>query len=282
MLLQTQENLEELIVKVLAHAPSMSADKIRQAIAKDFRRYSAQAIFKELHKLQRVGVVVRVKRDYSLSMAWALDFVNLGDVIYDQYVAKTPLGTILPDMVKRKSWKCSDFCRVSNFWLHTKSALFEHTRQRLMYEWEPHPWVHLIHHEKQLALYRVFKRGGWHISKIVGGGSYLDRLYAPAWPKDVITHSFAPGPFYELTNTYLNVIGDYVFTIAIEPKHNRELEELYASMSSAKQIKVEKITDLLYRKAKFSVKLEENSKRAEQLRRQFVEYFGPAPRPSAP
>jgi hypothetical protein len=76
-------------------------------------------------------------------------------------------------------------------------------------------------------------------------------------------------------NTYLSVIGDYVFSITIEPKHNRELEALYASMNSAREIRVERITELLYRKAKFSVKLEENPKRAKQLARKFLEYFGP-------
>lgn len=67
MLLQVKESLEDLIVKLLVEKPDLSAAQIYQKVTR-LRKITLQAIYKELRKLQGAGVVVKLKKRYSLRL----------------------------------------------------------------------------------------------------------------------------------------------------------------------------------------------------------------------
>ena len=104
MILQTKENLEDFIVKALADAPSLTVAEISKKVIQDSKKYSSQAMYKELKKLQNGGVVVKSKRTYSLRLPWAFDLISLADKLSAIYTERPQLSFILPEINKKEIW----------------------------------------------------------------------------------------------------------------------------------------------------------------------------------
>lgn len=153
MLLQIHEKLDELIVKALCHKANMTSKEIHQDVAeRSGHMYTAQAVFKELTKLQSAGVVVRLKSRYSLMLSWTMRLNTLADVAKEVYLTKSPLDLIMAECEVKKTWRCSDFDKFANFWLQAKVALLRHTGGGALYEWQPHAWTELLYPERHRDL----------------------------------------------------------------------------------------------------------------------------------
>lgn len=271
MLLQSVEKLDELIVKSLCHRTNMSADEIRaDVLARSGHSYTAQAIFKELQKLQASGIVVRLKGKYNLFLSWALRLVTLADVVHDVYLSRSPLDLILAERAQKRNWRCADFDKVGNFWVQAKIAMLKHERSTALFEWQPHPWTTLLQPERQVELEAVLRSEKARAHVIVGGRSALDRALSARWARDVTSISHNSELAEELDGTYITVVGEHIFSCEITPKHHHKLDELFASGGNRETLAEH---SLFREKAKFAVKLERNAKKARRYMKMFEEYF---------
>lgn len=275
MLFQIDEQLDELIVKVLAHRANLSAEEIRtDVLERTKKRFSPQAVYKELSKLQEHGVVVRLKQRYNLALSWALRFVTLGDYIYDVYLASAPVDLIMAEKTTKKSWRCSDFDKVANFWMQAKIAMLRQSNAKVIAEWLPYPWVELAYITKAKQFASVLRREKCSVYTIVGGDTRFAQELTKDWDEKVFTTSHRVGPFHELEHTYFSVIGDYIFTVDLTPAHHHELAEFFGHSRKSPLLRPETVKEFFRKKAKFRVKLEENSAKSKKLRRQFEDFFG--------
>lgn len=74
MLLGSFNNIDNLIVILLARKGSLSAKELFKIVNKNYKKSSIQAIYKELRKLIDEGVVWKSKDLYGLSAAWVVNF----------------------------------------------------------------------------------------------------------------------------------------------------------------------------------------------------------------
>jgi CRISPR/Cas system-associated endoribonuclease Cas2 len=272
MLLQIHEKLDEIIVKSLCHRANMTSKEIHRDVAeRSGRSYTAQAIFKELTKLQSAGVVVRLKSRYSLMLSWAMRLTTLAEVAKEAYLTKSPLDLIMAECEVKKTWRCSDFDKVANFWLQAKVALLRHSGGGLLYEWQPHAWTELLYPERHRDLGGALRASKTTAFVVVGGVCPLDRELTKAWGRSSIRVSHNQNLLEKFEHLYLSVVNDHVFTCEITPKHHHQLDKLFEDASLSRIALREH--PLFNEKAKFSVKLEKNSKKARQLKNMISEHF---------
>lgn len=273
MLLSVKQTSLDRLVSILATRPGLEFAEIQHLLRDGGGPVSRPQLFRELHELQSAGVAVSIKGRYSLSLAWIVELIHFSDAVHEHYLSGSKISALLSDASKRKTWRFFEYCRLSNFWNHLRLALAAETESSEIFEWIPHPWQHLIHHEKALLFYKALGKSGCRLRRIVGNDSYLDQLHVDSWPKQIVEYSFAEGPFSEQQNLYFDVIGDYVFEISIMGRTFTSLQELYDSVKNKSSLKFERITELLYEKGRFVTSLERNPRKAERLRKQFREFF---------
>ena len=178
MLLSSQQNLEDFIVRSLAKKTSASVAELVDHIAQTYRPYSNAALYKELRKLQEQGVVVRRKDQLSLSLSWVLNFVEFSDGMYDTHIASPSAGDILPSPGESKSFTFSTLAKVDDFWVHAMLIMLQHSETKRLFQWIPHPWFYLVNSHKSFPFHKALRAYGARVDNIVGGNTFLES----PWP----------------------------------------------------------------------------------------------------
>ncbi|MBU4332745.1 hypothetical protein KKD19_02875 [Patescibacteria group bacterium] len=275
MLLQTKEKLEDLIVKLLAERPILTATQVRQEIKEKNKKYSLQAVYKELRKLQNNGVVSKIKQKYGLRLPWALDFVSLADIISQTYIDSPRIASILPERNKKEIWHFNNLLKMNNFWSHILLILIQQSEKKILLGWNPHPWFHLAQTKQEEQYIKSLGLAKGKLYLIVGGSTYLDRWAEKFFDKKIVEYSFGRSACgTECSPHYINVIDDYVLTVKIDKKTARIIDDLYKNTTSADDIDIASIMDVFHGKINASIWLEKNSKKAQQISGRFSRFFG--------
>lgn len=273
MLLDTKPSLGDVIVQMVAAQGTLKASDIRTEVAKRRKPYTMQAIYQELRKLDRRGVIVRSAGWYGLSLAWALDITRLGERVREAYLAPAVIEEFLPGPGESRRWAFTSLDRLDNFWINAMLALYRHGR-RNMFCWLPHPWFHFLNHAKELKFQDTLRTMGRRLYLIVGGRSYLDRHFRKFWSPDVYVHSLSVGPFEGQRSRYFNVIGDYVLGIELSPATAAGIDLLFENVRSPADINIGLIHETMHARTNIRVKLHHSRTKALRLKRAFCDFFG--------
>ena len=275
MLFHTTERLEDLIVRHLSARKSATAAWLQQRISKEVRPYTLQAIYKELTNLQNGGVVVKSGNEYCIKLSWAIELVNLSQIVESNHLSSPTVESLLPAAGESRRWVFHDWIKMGNFWQHIDVCLFEASKSKVMFKWTYHPWFYLW--ERQVSFDRALRKTGSKFYRIVGGQTYLDRSCAKYWTPPLYQFSFASGPFEGEITRYIDVIDDYVLTNKLNARAVTMLDEFYNSIHSKADVDVRKTVNLLTEKVTISMHLEHNPKKAQKLRKKFCDFFGLTP-----
>jgi len=271
MLLQPKQNLEERIVQILARMGQTTASGLSETISNEGRAYSRQGIYKELRKLQETGVVVKHGKFYSLSLIWILNLTDLADSMFESFVGEEVSLDHLPAAGKKVSWQFSRLSKLDNLAIHLMLLLFQNTESKEMFQWLPHPWFELIHHEKELQLEQALKVGGYQVHVIIGGENYLDTLFTSEWPYN---YSHAVGPFERERSHYYCVIDQYILTWILDTETTQRIDTLFETVTGPEDLQVSAIMKAVQSAGNYSIRIENNLKKATSMINQFREYFG--------
>ncbi len=274
MILQGQQTLEEKIVTLLMRQANLNVETIHHKISKESKSYSLPAIYKELGKLELQGVVVKVKKQYSLRIPWILDFISLADLANRTYLESPTIASVLPKLGEKKIWHFTDLLRLNNFWAQVLLILTNNTDSKALYTWMPHSWFHLVYRDSEAQYLKSLRLAHIHLYLICGGDNVLDRWSEQFWKSEHITYSFSKSPFESEQSTYLNIIGDYVSTVTLDANISRVIDKLYQSTRSMGEINVEHILSLLQQRVKATMWLEHNPRKATRFKNRFVRHFG--------
>lgn len=274
MILHAKENLEDFIVKLLAESSGFSVSEIIKRISEDHKKFTLQAVYKELRKLQNGGVVVKLKHAYSLRLPWILDFVSLADTISNTYLDSPSLTSILPDRHKKEIWHFNNLMKLNNFWSHVLLTLIQQSKKKTLLGWNPHPWFHIIQTKQEEQYIKSLGIAKGKLYLIIGGNTYLDRWAERFFNKKVVEYSFGKSVFEKDRSTYVNVIDDYIVTVKLDGKTTQLIESLYKNTNSAEQINISATLAVFNGKVKSSLWLEKNPQKAEILKNRFNRFFG--------
>jgi hypothetical protein len=265
--------LEPILIELLAEQPRLSAYRLQTMARRRGKKFSQAAVYKELGKLLERGVVVKDGIHFSLSLAWILDVFSFSDQLTETYFTESYLRTILPDTGERQRWRFNTLVRCNDFWNQLLLALLKSSRTQYVLSWVPHPWFLLLSSEQETRLQRAFTVSGRKFYTIFGGTSSRRGLIKRFYTTKSQEYSFADSPLDD-EQTYLDVVGDYVLSVRIDPRTNDRIKEFFeASEGGAMDRVVDNFRNLLGR-CNATIRIEHDQRKARQLQRVFADYFG--------
>ena len=274
MILTARSKLADTLVLLLATKPDQCANELRAAASRSSRAYSCAAIYKELGKLVEHGVVVKQRDRFSLSFSWIHELQQFLEQVRNRYQRSDYLRSFLPVAVGRHVWRFNNLMSMDDFWNQILLALVAQSPGEDVFSWVPHPWFVLIHTDKERKLHSALRQQGNHFYTIFGNDGYLDRLAEKLYHRSNHTYSFAPGPFEGHSESYFDIIGDYLLTVRIEDRLTAEIESLFHSVRSKRELDPLRAMRILTARGKIRMTLERNPKKSSFRARKFREYFG--------
>ena len=267
MLLETEENLQSLLVRILGVNSDLRFDVLMTRLERLAKReYSPQAVYQALRKLQGTGVVTRAAHRYSLSMPWIIRLLEFGRAVEQHYIARSA-SNMIPQPGAAFTWRFYDLLHTDDFWNHMVLALLKHSGEQEMYEWIPHPWFDLATPGKETQFMNALGITGVRFNMVVGGDSLLDRRCSKGWPKNIFRYVFCADSREFGRKLYLDVIGPFVLSIKFDERVAAEIDSFFAEVRSVGQAEVRRLITILTNKNRIQLRLENNQRRADFYRR---------------
>ena len=273
MLIAPHQLLEDYLVRVLAERRSASAKALHEEVCSQFQNYSMPAVYKELRKLQEQGVVLKRKGEFSLSLSWILNLVELTDKMHDVYVESAVDADILPLTSKKTSFTFNSLTRVDDFWIHALFVMLQNSSRKTLFQWLPHPWFHLINSHKSFPLHNALRSAGYKVHNIVGGTTFLDMYSKKITTKNVYEFNYSEGPFQKERARYYSVSDEYLFTVHLSEKKAAEIDRFYDSIESFEDYDLSAALNIMTQDAKTLVTIEKNKAKVKKIWNKFVDYF---------
>ncbi len=273
MLLSSPLALDDRLVHLLASRKAATAKELQTELARTKGEFTIQGIYKELNKLQRAGVLLRSDGRYSLSLSWIVNLAELADeMFYTQTKTDGALG-ILPPSGEKNTFSFSRLPYVDDFWIHALLTVLQNSKERIVYQWIPHPWFHIVHSHKSWPLYNALQASGFRVRSIIGGTTYLDRYSESISKKGTYDYSYSASPFHSERNKYYSVSDSYLMTIRFDAGTTRNIEDLYSRVSSAKDYEPLKAQAVINTPGKFTLTIDSRPASVNRILKQFREYF---------
>lgn len=273
MLLSSPRALDDHIVHLLASRKSATAKELQSELARSVGTFTIQGIYKELNKLQRAGVLLRSEGRYSLSLSWIVNLAELADEMFHTQTKTDGSLGILPPPGEKHSFRFSRLPYVDDFWMHALLTILQNSKERILYQWIPHPWFHLVHSHKSWPLYNALQASGFRVRSIIGGTTYLDRYSESISKKGTYDYSYSLSPFHGERNRYYSVSDSYLLTVRFDAESTRTIEELYSKVRSAKEYVPSEAQAVINTPGRFSFTIDSRPASVNRILKQFREYF---------
>lgn len=269
-------SLDRLLIELLSRRHGFSASELRsKASERAGRAYSLSAVYKELSKLQENGIVVKLRNSYALSLSYVLDSLHFADRLRETYFSEGFLGKLLPEPGKRERWRFRSLLRANELWNQLILAVLRRSPGRTMYAWVPHPWFALIDGPREERLHRALELSSARVRTIFGEDARLDRQSERRYRGRGHSFSFARGPFAGQSDRYLDVIGDFVITVALDGATTARISRALSIRGGSAPNDPSTIVRALTAPCGLTLTLAHDPKLARRLEKSFVEYFGP-------
>ena len=217
--------------------------------------------------------LIKVDRTYRLSLAWVLNMVDLADQMYDTHVSGTS-PHLLPEEGEKLKWTFSQLQRLDEFWIHMVLTLCNTSEEKILYQWIPHPWFHLMPGTKTPAFQNALVIGEYKVKSIIGNRNFLDKRSSKLTTANCYEFSYAEGPFEGKNAEYYSVCENYFLKIKMDSQTESRIAGVYDSIKTAKEITTSPLINELYKKGRIRVELEHSPKKASGYLKKFRDYFG--------
>jgi hypothetical protein len=273
MILTKHSSLEDHLVTALGREHMLSAADLYSRVTSTYGRCSIQAVYKELRKLQNLGVVVKSREKYSLSLSWILNLAELVDQMYYGHAEPKHLEVTLSPRSAKQSYTFTKLTKVDDFWIHSLLSLLQNSKEKILYQWIPHPWFHLIHSEKSWPFHNALRVSGFQVKSIIGGNTFLDQHSKRTTTEGVYEFSYRKGPFHDLRDEYYSVTDRHLLTVKLDQQKTNQLERLYSSIKSFDDFDVASVVEAVNSPGQIKLTIESSPKKIRPIWKQFREYF---------
>ena len=273
MLLTTEPSLEQITLRLLAAQPQITAEEIRQQASEGKNTYSHAAVYKVLSRLQANGLVIRAMSRYSLSLSWVFDLLTFADNVSRTYFADSYIESLIPAAGSKLSWKFSNLVRCNDFWNQLLLALLKHTPPEDVFAWVPYPWFVVLQDDRESRLHQAFKMSRRKFYTNFGPSGPFESAVRKLYKHKNQTISFARGPLADLEGSYIDVIGDYILTVALPTDAARRIQTQLHELGASKESNPGKFLAVIAEPCKIKVVLECSPKKAARLKKDLTAFF---------
>lgn len=258
---------------MLASQPHTSAEDLRKTAQNGRRKFSTAAIYKSLCQLQEEGVVVKTGQTYSLSLGWIFDVFTFADKVGSAYFSEHYISSLLPERGKRRSWRFSQLTRCNEFWNQLLLAILKASPRGPVYAWAPCPWFVLLQEGRESRLHKALTMTGRTFFTNFGGTPKLFAHIKKIYKGRNHVVSFGVGPFSTLEHTYIDIVGDYILTITLDPEISDALQAICRAFGTTSPNQYNKYLTILSQKCSVTVAVEHRPKKAFEWRRELEAFF---------
>lgn len=274
MLFEGKEKLDERIVRLLGELPKANAVNLQASLKAQGAMVTIQAIYKELKILRHSGIIVKTGTYYRLSFSWILHLTDFANKLRVTYLRDAKNTSLLPTAGGKNVWRFQSLLQLNEFWSHILLLLVEHSPQKKLLGWNPHPWFHLVQTKQEERYITSLKLAHGTLHLILGGNTFLDRWVERFFDKNVVHHSFGKSVFQKLRSMYINVIDEYVLTVKLDDNTATAIDEFYGEVKRQEDLNSAVIINIFHSRARAVLRLEHNPSKAEKIRRKFEAFFG--------
>lgn len=273
MLKATKEKLEDAIVGILSDHAAIAADELHLELKRRKLSYTIQALYKELRKLQQLGVVVKGRGLYSLRLSWILSLTDLADRAYTKYVDSPFPRELLPDSEKRMRWAFTSMLRADDFYMQVLTKLLMSPSAQSAYTAMEYPWFLFPHIHHELNHQRILDRQHRTQYVVLETDTPLVRAQVRVYDDMHVKCAFSSSPGMCGTYSIVTAIGDFILSQKLPAAARKGFAGLYARTRSLKDLNPKAISSLCNTAGTSAVVLERNPEKSKSITGKLEGFF---------
>ncbi len=273
MLLSQNRKLDDLLIEWLVEKPLASAEQLHQRSHSAQHRYSIQAIYQQLARLEQAGVIRKIRSRYVLNMNWINDFADFSEKMLRNYQQSNPIQSILPEEGQKVTWKLPSIAIAVRSMTQVVLALLEVYQEQPFCEWAPVCWFHLAGEDEQNFLDSL-KRGRHAYYLCSPSNTALDKSYkqsALQTPGDI---RLAACPLSKEPRYHTAVVGDYYIQCKFPRGLENELLNVAQNFEAVAHRSPGTLSALVHRREKITVSVACSRRRSKHFTNAYRRFFG--------
>ena len=240
---------------------------------------SLQAVYKALRVLNKQEVVTIHNKVVSLSIIWITK--EKEKFLFAEYAYKINKD-IITRLLKEKSKVVFTFKTIAEqdlFWTHVYTLLAEKTiSTRPRYLITPHDFF--LYARKETDTFWIEKNIKKDVATrlVITHTTKADVLVTKERKKTLSKSAhflLHENPLEQKSDTYYNILGDYIFKAVFDRKVNNLLEKIIHNINRLPITKVEQseISNIIHTKGNFVFSIEKNKTKADAMEKKLKKYF---------
>jgi hypothetical protein len=274
MLFSLHENLDDRLVRLIALKPGIAAIELAQHISGP-KKQNIHAVYKQLRKLVRIGVVVKQSKKHFLRAHWINNFRDFESRVSRTYGHGLCNTDLLPSVGKEYRLSFSNMYLLNDYSSNLLLAMCQVCDSDTSYAWHPHSWFWLLQPDKEDSHWRQMISEGVSRTLIVGGDTPLDRHIARLWSKQKVVYRLDPQSDKWSRDTYIVTAHPFILKLKIDKDSVHYIDQLFASSAKDGRVNAQLFNRAFNSKwPSLRLSLENNSRRCQQIEKYFRNYFG--------
>lgn len=282
MLFGNQPTSEQRIIEALAVQGKVSAEGILSTLESQNVTVSLQGLYRILQRLQRDGVLIKEKKNYTLRLPWVLELGLFVERAEETYLRDAYLSQLIPKTTgDKRCWRFTSLIKLVDIWTHlllaaSKTTIHEPKPTALCYF--PHLWFAFTHTAEWLQFKKTFLSAVHRQYTLVGSQSFADKyLNAITKISEQDQTYLAPQEEWIDQNRerYTVIMNDYIITLKIDAATANTIDTLFTNINSEEDIRLIDMFEAFTNKVKASVVIKKDPVKAKRIRKKFETLFGP-------
>ncbi len=281
MILALQNKLEDSLLEIFASHKNMSVKQITLLLKKMGKSSTEQGIYRVLRKLQKDGIIVKLKNQYNIRIPWLLEVSALMEKMEYTYLAGEYFHELVPKGKEKYVWKFSNIFKMCNFWSELLIAVAKNTKSKnkTALNYSPHLWYVLIQKEQENQFINSYLSEIEKSYMIIGSRSPLDKhsltLFAPQNPKEQRYLASEQEYIEKKRSTYIDVIDDYIIHTSFDKVTTNAIEKFYQENTLEQLGDGPAFHHIWMRRIKGKITVQKNKAKARTYSKKFQKIFGP-------
>lgn len=278
MSLFAKNSLEYQIINHLQKRPWVIVDLISE-LQKTRPGLSKQAVYQTIRLLKKPEIVIVAKKRVFLSSIWIdrmYEFFSIAREAYQGtsgYPSPQDVSFVTLNEGDNISYIFKDSNTTDIFWAHTFNSLVSNlSANEPVYLYNPHQWFILARPESEKLLLEQAKLNGHPWYQYIAHNTPLDVLSKTFFEKPNLVHTQEKHYFKD--NYYLNIIGDFLIEVRLDPKTQKKIDTFYQnnlSITSESRLVLQEI--ISNTKGRNRLTVSRNKRKSSKLRKMLNKYF---------
>lgn len=261
MLLSKNENLEDLVIKILLSGQK-TAKNILQILEKENRSYTIQALYVVLRELIHSETLIKTGFYYKINEEWKSKTIEIltqdSKEIFDG---------------EKTIYILNSLSHYDLQWKNTILPIHNNYPEDPIFFYNYHYiWIHLgdTREQSEIDYYQSFTKEKRYAFSLIGSHSPLE-IETKKMIESEYVRIFIGEKITQSTG-YLTIINDYIITTQLSRKTNEEIEKCYQQVKNLDELRI-LIQKLDFKTKKVKIIIERDRDKAKKLRKRLSKDF---------